>query len=236
MWTLDVGNQKINRLCGFIWRTPRADSVATMSASATASTNLEEVIYTDGSCPSQQNKKKRRAGYAVYFGAGDARNISEPIAGERHTNQIGELTAVVVALERSTPGKRVVIYSDSHYVIKGLVGLDGDGPWHKKWLVNGWRNAKGQPVDHRALWERAIAAGARRDFALRYSRAHSGIDGNETADAMARAGARRAAAVQAVNALPPPQKRAKIRALLRAAAFSRSPGEFAEFETALAKK
>jgi ribonuclease HI len=153
------------------------------------STSDEEIIYTDGSCLSQHNKATRRAGYAVNFGAGDARNVSEPIEGGNQTNQIGELLAVVVALERSTPGKRVTIYSDSHYVIRGLVGMDGEPPWFHQWLCNGWRNAKRKPVKHRDLWERAIAAGANRSFKLLYSKAHSGIAGNEAADRMARAGA-----------------------------------------------
>jgi len=152
--------------------------------------DAEEVIYTDGSCLSQANKAARRAGYSVNFGPGDARNVSAPIEGEWHTNQIGELTAVVVALERcSPPPKRVTIYSDSHYVIRGLVGLNGEKPWSAKWLTNGWRNAKGKPVDHKQLWERALAAAATKNFSLLYSKAHSGIAGNEMADQMARAGA-----------------------------------------------
>ncbi len=151
----------------------------------------EEVIYTDGSCLSQHNKKKRRAGYSVYFGDGDARNASEPIEGNCQTNQIGELTAVAVALERASTTKRVTLYTDSHYVIRGLYGLDGKPPWYLNWQRNSWRNTRGRPVEHRELWERAIAAMATRRVAVRYAEAHSGIKGNEIADELARLAAGR---------------------------------------------
>lgn len=151
------------------------------------------VVYTDGSCLKQSNKALRRAGYSVFFGVGDARNVSEPVAdGGKHTNQVGEMMAVIAALERTDRSQPLLIISDSEYVIKGLVGMNGAEPWHKRWAANGWRNATNKPVANRALWERMIKAATRRDLQMQHQRAHVGNRGNESADALAKNGARAA--------------------------------------------
>ncbi len=149
----------------------------------------KEVIYTDGSCLDQADKTRRCAGFAVFFGIGDPRNTSRPIEGVKHTNNVGELTAVVEALERSSETKKVVVVTDSKYVIGGLVGNDGDDPWHHRWEQNGWKNSKGKPVENQELWKRLIAISKKRDFSMRWQRGHSGNFGNERANTMAQQGA-----------------------------------------------
>lgn len=151
-----------------------------------------EVVHTDGSCLDQANKATRRAGYSVYFGKNDPRNVSEPITGEKHTNNVGELTAVCVALERASANKKTLVVSDSKYVIDGLVGSKNATPWHHRWLENDWKNAKGKPVENRQLWERLIAISKRRKFRMRWQKAHVGHHGNSKADEMAKNGAMRA--------------------------------------------
>jgi ribonuclease HI len=184
-----------------------------------------EVIYTDGSCLKQHDRKKRRAGYAVNFGEGDPRNISEPVEGEKHSNQVAELMAVAVALERSTPGKRIVIYSDSQYVIRGLYGMDGEMPWYIKWKKNGWRNAKGHAVENRDLWQRTITAASNRSFRLLYVAGHSGNAGNDAADAMANAGAMRS--------ISNSEKRIKL-AVRLAAQKTEKPSEIEKLQKSMA--
>lgn len=154
--------------------------------------NEVELVHTDGSCLGNGNESVARAGYSVFFGDGDSRNVSEPIVGDKHTNNVGELTAVIVAMEKSDPNKPLLIISDSKYVQLGLVGDEKTKPWHHNWLRNGWRNAKRQPVENRGLWERLIAISKKRNFRIKWQKAHNGHIGNETADRMAKSGAYRA--------------------------------------------
>lgn len=154
------------------------------------STQDEEVVYTDGSCFNNGDRSRACAGYSVFFGEGDARNLSMPVSGDKHTNQVGELAAVYEALRRADPSRRLLIVSDSKYVINGLVGENGQEPWHKRWLRNNWRTAAKKPVANRELWEALIAISKKRTFRMKWQRGHAGSRGNERADAMAKAGAR----------------------------------------------
>ena len=157
------------------------------------------VVYTDGSCLANGKGSAAKAGYSVFFSEGDPRNVSEPIVGDKHTNNVGELTAVVVAMEKADPNKPLLIISDSKYVILGLVGDEKTKPWHHAWQNNGWRNAKRKPVENRALWERLIAISKKRRFRIKWQKAHSGQVGNEAADRMAKSGAYRAKQKDAIK-------------------------------------
>jgi hypothetical protein len=61
-----------------------------------ASTGMQEpertVVYIDGSSLGNGTGPDARAGYAVYFGPGDARNVTERLPGPRQTNQRAELS------------------------------------------------------------------------------------------------------------------------------------------------
>ncbi len=48
------------------------------------------IVYADGSCFGN-GKEGARAGIGVYFGDGDPRNVSEPLPGDKQTNQRAEL-------------------------------------------------------------------------------------------------------------------------------------------------
>lgn len=159
----------------------------------------EQVVCVDGSCLDNANAATRRAGYSVYFGPDDPRNVSEPVQGDKHTNNVGELLGVIEALERADPQQPLLIVSDAQYVIKGLVGYEGKPAWHLNWQRNGWRTASQKPVENRALWERLIAIAKKRKFRMRFQKAHVGHAGNEMADRMARAGAFRARASAAAK-------------------------------------
>tara|TARA_B000000477_G_scaffold124573_1_gene132765 strand:- start:950 stop:1783 length:834 start_codon:yes stop_codon:yes gene_type:complete len=78
-------------------------------------------VYTDGAC-SNNGQPNALSGYGVYFSENDARNESKKINGEKHTNNIAELTAFIRAIEildyEIKNGIQVNIYTDSEYVIK----------------------------------------------------------------------------------------------------------------------
>lgn len=150
----------------------------------------EQIVYTDGSCKGNGKGASARAGFSAFFGDGDPRNVSEPISDDgKHTNQVAELTAVLVAFERSDPKTPLLIVSDSTYCVDGLFGRNGKQPWYRGWLKNGWRNAKRKPVENRALWERLISISKNRRFRMKWQRGHSGNFGNDMADKLAQDGA-----------------------------------------------
>ena len=74
-------------------------------------------VYTDGACV-DNGKPYARAGYGVYFGANDSRNVSESYKGLQ-TNNVAELLAIIKAMtilkENIMNGEVVNIYSDSKY-------------------------------------------------------------------------------------------------------------------------
>lgn len=147
------------------------------------------LVWTDGAC--QNNGKPGAiAGVGVYFGDGDARNVSEPLEGAQ-TNQRAELKGAIRALEvLAADGDLrgpVQIRTDSRYVQKGL------HEWLQGWKRRGWRTAGGDPVKNRELWEQLDALNARfADVTLVHVPGHSGIHGNEQADRLAVAGCEQA--------------------------------------------
>ncbi|KAK8200628.1 hypothetical protein M8818_005942 [Zalaria obscura] len=107
-------------------------------------------IYTDGSALGNGGNGAI-AGVGVYFGPNDSRNVSEPLKGERQTNQRAELTAILRALELAPRDRPVTIYSDSSYAIKCVT------EWFQKWRSNGWLNSSKKPVENKDLIEKVLA-------------------------------------------------------------------------------
>ncbi|KAG1786911.1 RnaseH-domain-containing protein [Suillus plorans] len=106
------------------------------------------------------------------------REISMP--GAHHSNQIGELVAVLIALQTANPLTPVKIVTDSTYVINGLnTHLDD-------WENAGWINVANAQIF------KAIVYQLRRRSAptsFQWVKGHSQITGNEKADQLAHNGA-----------------------------------------------
>jgi ribonuclease HI len=77
-------------------------------------------VYTDGAC-SNNGRANAKAGFGVYFGENDERNVSESYNGVQ-TNNVAEMLAIIRALtilkDDIEQGQEVVIYSDSKYSIR----------------------------------------------------------------------------------------------------------------------
>ncbi|ESZ95707.1 hypothetical protein SBOR_3927 [Sclerotinia borealis F-4128] len=96
-------------------------------------------VWTDGS--SRGNGKVGAvAGYGVFFGDGDERNISAPLEGNPQTNQRAELTAALRALETVPLDKHIEIVTDSNYTINCAT------VWYKGWEKKGWKTSTGKEV------------------------------------------------------------------------------------------
>lgn len=107
-----------------------------------------EEVFTDGSAI-HNGKPNCKAGYAVYFGDKDPKNIAKKLP--RHpSNQHAELKAIETALDtlvnsRKKETKTIVIYTDSKYSINCVT------VWINNWRKNNWKTTKGELVKHASL-------------------------------------------------------------------------------------
>jgi len=133
-------------------------------------------VHTDGACLGNPGP----GGWAALLRYGPRER--ELAGGEAATtNNRMELMAAIVALETLTEPCSVVLHTDSQYVRQGIT------EWLPGWVRRDWRNAAGQPVKNRDLWERLHAACRRHRIDWRWVKGHSGDPGNDRVDALARA-------------------------------------------------
>lgn len=147
-------------------------------------------IFTDGSCPFNGKKKTdAAAGWACVFPSDPKRNASGRIT-ENPTNNVAELMAIWMALEktRDIPDEKLRIFSDSTYSIKCV------SVWTESWINKGWKTSKGEPVKNKDIIEKIYDELQFRDVEFVHVAAHKTDDSYETtnnnaADKMALAAA-----------------------------------------------
>lgn len=145
-----------------------------MSESATPAV----VMYTDGACKGNPG----RGGWGVWMVSGA--HEKEMWGGELlTTNNRMELTAVIQALAALKRRCKVIIYTDSEYVRKGIT------EWITGWKRRGWKTADNKPVKNDDLWRRLEELAAGHDVDWRWVKGHAGDPGNERADSLANRGA-----------------------------------------------
>ena len=118
--------------------------------------------------------------------------MSEPLKGNRQTNQRAELTAILRALEIAPRHRDVTIFSDSQYSIKCVT------EWSINWRLNNWMTSARKPVENKDLVEQILAKMEERDALkvktlFEWVKGHNHDAGNEQADRLAVNGARMAA-------------------------------------------
>jgi ribonuclease HI len=96
-----------------------------------------------------------------------------------------ELTAAIEALKSIEIGSRVTLCSDSEYLIGGMRHLAD------RWLLQGWRNTRGQPLRDQTLWQTLLILRASHFIDWRWVRGHNGHPRQTEADALAYMEARR---------------------------------------------
>jgi len=107
----------------------------------------------------------------------------ELFGGQRATtNNRMELTAVIEALGALKRPSRVILHTDSQYVMKGIT------EWIRGWKAKGWKTAAKEPVKNVDLWRTLDEAVARHEIQWVWVKGHSGHNGNERADALANKG------------------------------------------------
>ena len=140
------------------------------------------VVYTDGAC-SNNGKPNAKAGYGVYWPDEQFENISEKLKGDIQTNQRAELTAILKAVKvylNNENKKKLLIKTDSKYSIDCIT------KWSANWERNGWKTSDGNDVKNVDLIKPLNLLYKKDLFILEHISGHSGVDGNEKADQLAR--------------------------------------------------
>ncbi|MSQ99480.1 MAG: ribonuclease HI [Xanthomonadales bacterium] len=132
-------------------------------------------IYTDGACSG--NPGPGGWGSVLLFN-GHRRELSGGAAGT--TNNRMELQAVIGAMEALKRPCEVTIYTDSVYVMKGML------EWLPQWKKRNWRTAGKQAVKNVELWQRLEQVLSQHEVTWRWVKGHSGVPENERADELAR--------------------------------------------------
>ena len=134
-------------------------------------------IFTDGACSGNPGP----GGWGAVLRWRDTER--ELKGGESETtNNRMELMAAIKALESLDRPVKVDLYTDSTYVQKGIT------EWIHSWKRRGWKTASRTPVKNEDLWRRLDNAIQIRDVSWHWVKGHAGHEGNERADALARAG------------------------------------------------
>ncbi|KAG1846174.1 hypothetical protein C8R48DRAFT_664350 [Suillus tomentosus] len=144
-------------------------------------THEQVTVFTDGSC-TNNGKQNATCGGGIWISENNPLNKAISIPGIRHSNQIGEITAVLVAIQSVNPMSPLKIITDSKYTIDGLT------THLKNWEDVGWID-----IENAALFQ-ATAYHLRRRPAptiFQWTKGHDGHIGNEQADRLALAGALR---------------------------------------------
>jgi ribonuclease HI len=131
-------------------------------------------IYTDGACRGNPGP----GGWAALLShEGREKELSgaEPLT----TNNRMELTAVIRALEALKRPVEARVFTDSEYVRRGIT------EWLPRWKARDWRTADRKPVKNQDLWRTLDELAALHRVEWYWVAGHSGVPGNERADALA---------------------------------------------------
>ena len=144
---------------------------------------MDVEIFTDGACKGNPGP----GGWGAILRA--MRKDGEPTERElsgseaETTNNRMELTAAIEGLAALKKPARVVLTTDSEYVMKGI------REWLPNWKKRGWKTADKKPVKNVDLWKRLDAALGPHQIKWEWVKGHAGHPENERCDELARTAA-----------------------------------------------
>ena len=134
-------------------------------------------IYTDGACRGNPGP----GGWGALLIAGRHRKTMHGGEDETTNNRM-ELTAAIEALNALKGSRKVVLHTDSRYVMHGIT------EWMVNWKKRGWKTAAKKPVKNQDLWMALDEATQRHEITWKWVKGHDGDPGNEEADELANLG------------------------------------------------
>ncbi len=140
--------------------------------------NADDVfIYADGACSGNPGP----GGWGAILRC-PALNLEKRLSGaeKNTTNNRMELRAVIQAFRALKRPCRVVVTTDSRYIVDAFVK-----GWLKSWQKNGWRTAAKEPVKNEDWWRELLRVIEGHGVEWRWIRGHAGHPENELADSLA---------------------------------------------------
>ncbi|MFC1964741.1 ribonuclease HI [Chloroflexota bacterium] len=143
---------------------------------------MELEIWTDGACVGNPGP----GGYGIILKCLGQK--WEKAGGFRlTTNNRMEIMGALVALETISEKCKVIIHTDSRYVVDSI--MQG---WAKVWRSKGWKRRGNKKVPNADLWERILQLCAKHDeVEFRWVKGHDNNIENERCDQLAESAARK---------------------------------------------
>ncbi|MBQ7835446.1 MAG: ribonuclease HI [Ruminiclostridium sp.] len=132
-------------------------------------------IFSDGACSGNPGP----GGYGVILRCnGREKELS---GGESHTtNNRMELRGVITGLEALKYPCKVILQTDSKYVVDSVTK-----GWAKSWRKNNWIKSDKKPALNADLWERLLNLLEIHDVTFNWIKGHAGHAENERCDRLA---------------------------------------------------
>ena len=139
-------------------------------------------VFTDGAC-SNNGRSNAKAGIGIFISHNDPRNVSKPITGKQ-SNNTAELSAVIEVFSIFTNNEKIIIYTDSEYVMKCA------GSYGEKCEKTNYKNKKGFILNHELVKKIYELFQQNPNYKIRHVKAHTNnMDelsiGNREADRLA---------------------------------------------------
>ena len=133
-------------------------------------------IYTDGACSGNPGP----GGYGcVLIYKGKRKEISQAFSDT--TNNRMEITAAIEALKLLKEPCKVVLYSDSKYLVDSITK-----GWAKKWQANNWMRTKSEKALNTDLWQELLGLLQVHLVDFKWVKGHASNKENNRCDELAR--------------------------------------------------
>ncbi len=132
-------------------------------------------MFTDGACSGNPGP----GGWGTIL---RYNGVEKELSGgeKQTTNNRMELTAVISGLEALKEKCKVVVTTDSKYVVDGIVN-----GWAKSWRANGWVKSDRKPALNPDLWGRLLDLIDEHEVEFKWIKGHAGHPENERCDRLA---------------------------------------------------
>ena len=132
-------------------------------------------LFTDGACSGNPGP----GGYGIVLRYG---TVEKELSGgdASTTNNRMELSAVIVGLSALKEPCKVILTTDSRYVVDAVTK-----GWVYGWKKRGWVKADKKPALNSDLWEKLLPLLEKHDVTFNWVRGHAGHPENERCDRLA---------------------------------------------------